>query len=170
MIKRAAIALSVTLLSVNSATATEFRCYPSDLTAFFKVALGTTAEYQIVLGKFSFDPGQMPQSRGSLLLPQVVPIPAKFVGHILGINGELTDAAFDLTILPGCIMVTCTAMQPEENVLAFVRITDSGPVLDADPCLTPAFTPLPETIALLSACLGQNRCKQDQFLSAEALE
>ena len=46
-------------------------------------------------------------------------------------------------------MVSCSVFGPRADVIAFVRLGSDGPVLDADPCLTPVFAATVDTAALL---------------------
>ena len=67
----------------------------------------------------------------------------------MGADGFAPTPGFDLTILPSCVMVSCPVFGPQANVIAFVRLGSDGPVLDADPCLTPVFAATVDTAALL---------------------
>ena len=85
--------------------------------------------------------------------PHIRPIPARFSGHSIGLDGPGAEISFELTILPSCIMVTCATMTPGVQVLAFVRQGSDGPVLDVDPCGAPLFAPAAETMSILTTCL-----------------
>ena len=150
--------LALCLIPVTQAGATEFRCYPPDPASYFNAVQASPDQYRIVVGTFDFDPTLMPYGAGAVLLPNVQPIPAHFSGQNFGPDGPGAGLAFDLTILPSCIMVTCATMTQGEQMLAFIRQGPDGPVLDADPCGTPLFAPVPETYAILTECLRGGVC------------
>jgi hypothetical protein len=152
------VRLVLSLIPVSAVQATEFRCYPPDPASYFNAVQASRDQYQIVIGQFAFDPDLMPYGGGAVLLPNVRPVPARFTGQAFGPDGPGPDVAFDLTILPSCIMVSCATMTPGVPVLAFVRLAPDGAVLDADPCLTPVFAPMADTFGILSACLRGEAC------------
>lgn len=150
--------ITLCLMPVTQASATEFRCYPPDPASYFQAVQASPDQYRIVVGLFDFDPALLPNASGADLFPTVQPIPAQFTGQALGPDGPGADVAFDLTILPSCIMVTCATLTPGLPTLAFLRQAETGPVLDLYPCNTPLFAPMPETLVLLSACLRGAAC------------
>jgi hypothetical protein len=150
--------LALCLIPVTQAGATEFRCYPPDPAGYFNAVQASPDQYRIVVGAFDFDPTLMPYGGGAVLLPNIRPIPAHFSGQSFGPDGPGAAVAFDLTILPSCIMVTCASMTPGIQVLAFIRQAPNGPELDADPCGTPLFAPLAETYTTLVECLRDTVC------------
>jgi hypothetical protein len=143
------IRLALCLIPVTQAQATEFRCYPPDPEEYFQAVMASPDSYQIVQGQFQFDPALLPFRAGSLLFPKQQPIPARFEGAVLRAGGFAPVPGFDLTILPRCVMVSCPVFEPGVAVIAFVRLGHDGPVLDADPCLSPLFAATEDTAALL---------------------
>jgi hypothetical protein len=150
--------LALCLIPVTQAQATEFRCYPPDPASYFNAVQASPDQYRIVVGQFNFDTALMPYGGGAVLLPNIRPILAHFSGQAFGPDGPGPDVAFDLTILPSCIMVTCATMTPGIERLAFIRQGPDGPVLDADPCSTPLFAPVAGTIDMLTGCLRSKTC------------
>jgi hypothetical protein len=143
-----AACLAAGLVATTPAVATEFRCYPPDPAGFYQIADASPGGYIIVRGRFSFDMDLLPYGGDPTVVPHITPIPARFSGERLGLDGFAPDS-FDLIIQPSCIMVTCTYMLAETEVIAFVRQTPEGLVLDADPCLEPVFAADDATAALL---------------------
>jgi hypothetical protein len=76
----------------------------------------------------------------------------------LGAGGFVPVAAFDLTVEPSCIRISCPSFEPGVDVAAFIWQGPDGYVLDADPCLTPLFAPTDETVRLLLACVRGDEC------------
>jgi hypothetical protein len=143
-----AACLAAGLVAMTPAAATEFRCYPPDPAGFYGLAAASPDGYIIVRGRFSFDMDLLPYGGPPTVVANIRPIAARFSGERLGPGGFAPDS-FDLTIQPSCIRVTCTYMLAETQVIAFVRQTPEGLVLDADPCLAPVFAADDATAALL---------------------
>ena len=150
--------LALCLIPVTQAQATEFRCYPPDPAGYFQAVQASPAEYQIVRGRFQFDPALLPKpymQAGDLRLR---PIPAQFVGQVLGPDGFVADTSFDLTLEHYCTMVSCPYLEAGVEVVAFIRLGPEGRVLDADPCLAPVFAATDDTTELLLSCLRGGDC------------
>lgn len=103
----------------------------------------------MVRGTLQFDPDKLPFGAGSLLFSKVQPIPAHFEGAVPGLDGFVASSGFDLTIQPGCVMVSCPVFEPWAEVIGFVRRGPEGLLLAADPCITPVFAATEATAALL---------------------
>jgi hypothetical protein len=152
------LSLALALAPAGIARATEFRCYPPDPAGYFQAVMASPDSYRIVLGHLSFDPALPPSASAPTVFPPGSPFPARFEGLSFGLDGPGAPTIFDLTVVPSCNVLTCPYLHPGVDALIFVRLSEDGPVIDADPCLTPFFDTAPATLALLSACLRGEAC------------
>ena len=155
------LCIALTVIACSPAQATEFRCYPPDPVGFYRATATGDDVYRIVRGRFSFDMQLLPYGGEASVIPVIRDIPARFTGHLLGRDGFVAALGFHLTIEPHCTMVSCPYLEQGTEVIAFVRQAADGPVLDADPCLTPVFAATRAVTDLLVHCLGTAACVAD---------
>jgi hypothetical protein len=148
------LALPALLLAATQAAA--LSCAPVDPIRDFQAAQAAPEIYHVLYGTLSFDPARMPQ--GESPDPQPAPVPARFSGFGLGLEGFTRPVEAPVTLQPTCAGPWCGTFGPG-TALLFAEVTSAGYVVEIGPCGGGAFDQVSEaTLARLAACMRGEVC------------
>ena len=159
---RTALALAASL-AANQAAA--LSCIPPDVARTFTEAAKSEDTYMILLGRFDVPPGALPELDLSDNDPEPVSVQAMFRGQQLQADGSF-DGALSVPVLlaQSCAGPWCGQMAQDQRMLAFVRQTETGLVLDVEPCDQWHFArPTDEMLETLGACVTGGECAPAEF-------
>ena len=92
--------------------------------------------------------------------PDPEPIPARFAGKALSLDGFTSDVTRPVIVQPVCFGPWCGGMASDKTVMAFAQVTEAGYVIASDPCGTWVFpAPTPEVLDAVTACLRGEACE-----------
>lgn len=131
--KRALIVAAAAMLLPSAAVA--LSCMAPDVVRDYHYAAEADENYMIVHGTLSFDRRLLPET--DLNIPQppapAHDIAARLQGVAMTQNGFKAPYDEYVTLRVECYAVWCAAPEPGE-VLAFVRLDETGPVVMSNPC------------------------------------
>lgn len=138
-------------------------CMRPDAARTFQWAADAQESYVILMGQFAFE---APRPDGvDMTNPEVVSVPARFVGSYLGMNGFVDGAALDLTITFTCAGSWCGSLDPSDReMLAFVQETPEGYVLEVGPCYGSIFfDPREGPAQQIESCMRGEGCEEAEM-------
>ncbi|WP_420861616.1 hypothetical protein [Algirhabdus cladophorae] len=142
-------------------------CLATDIATSFQRFAAAPERYVVVHGTFHFDEGALPkppQHNPNLTTPNT-PIPARFLGKSLSMDGFQNRFATDLVLNVKCLGPWCAAMTSGRDTIAFLRAEDGVYSLSINPCGGVAFAdPTPAMIAQVTACMRGQDCDGKQAL------
>jgi hypothetical protein len=103
----------------------------------FTAASESEARYIVVIGTFTFDEDKLPAGvvmDGTGADPRPDPIPARFAGQGLTLDGFTTPLDMPVTLQPVCFGPWCGGMASGVETLAFLRRDGGDYTVEADPC------------------------------------
>lgn len=161
-------ALSVAAALFAAGPAPALTCAPPDPIRSFREAQASPDRYVVLHGWLDFDPALMPESAGpppadgpqpgapDFLAP---PVPARFQGFALGLEGFTHPVSERVTLQPQCLGPWCGGLSPGGPWLLFARVAGNGYEVMVSPCGGGAFeAPGEATLARLAACLRGQAC------------
>lgn len=131
-----ALALAAAIAAA-AGPASALSCMRPDPVRAFTAASGSDARFVVVIGTFTFDEDKLPGGMimdGSGAEPRPDPIPARFKGFGLTLDGFTTPMDMSMTVQPVCFGPWCGGMASGLETLAFLRREGTGYVVEADPC------------------------------------
>lgn len=135
--KALAVATTLAALATAAGPASALSCMRPDPVRAFTAASEAEDRYIVVIGTFTFDEGKLPRGMvmdGSGADPRPDPIPARFIGQGLTLDGFTTPMDMTMTVQPVCFGPWCGGMASGVETLAFLRRDGAGYVVEADPC------------------------------------
>ncbi|TDL79374.1 hypothetical protein E2L08_10125 [Palleronia sediminis] len=150
------LAATAALLTGIAGPALSLSCLAPDVARSFKTAAGSDETYAIVLGAFAFDAATPPFDGTAL---DEASIPAQFEGELLAEDGFTRAISGPITLQVSCETGICGTIASGERVLAFVRESTAGPVVELGPCPQWVFpTPESRQIARVIDCATGGPC------------
>ena len=126
------------ILALCATEAAALSCMRPDPIATFNRLSDDPAEYYVLVGQVAFDAGLLPKGVvNAERNPD--PIAARFVGRGLTKSGFNATYVADVTLQPVCFGPWCGQATPGVEQLVFAKVTESGVVIEADPCGTTVF-------------------------------
>jgi hypothetical protein len=154
--------LIVAILVILATQATALSCMRPDPVRSYNTAADAEELYLVALGKVSFDASKLPKAEGNTS-PERTRIPARIEGKALSKTGFDYPFERDITVEVLCFGPWCGGGVPGETYLAFLRKTEEGYVMTADPCWSMAFSqPSQEDISRVVQCHKTGRCMPHQ--------
>jgi hypothetical protein len=153
--------LTATLLTALATQASALSCLLPDVTATYAEAQNSPEAYVVLLGEFSFNTRLLPGDADPVKqhIDRSTSIPAQFRGHALSTNGFTTPYNIPVTLEIGCIASWCGGMSPNQEVLAFVRQTETGHSLDVGACPFFVFQPDANMQTRVTQCMQGGPCE-----------
>ncbi|MEL6609533.1 MAG: hypothetical protein AAFO93_11550 [Pseudomonadota bacterium] len=150
----------ITIFLVLAGQAQALSCMQPSIAGSYAQAAQAEESYVIWLGTFTFDQATLPKRAVENTNPPDTLIPARFTGHAF--NGRAFEAPIDraLTINAQCFGPWCSFMESGTFGMAFVELTDAGPVLSLSPC-GGAFFQEPTTVQIEQVAI----CHEGGFCS-----
>ena len=153
-----AIALSLALPATEAGA---LSCRRPDVARAFRQASEAPDPTIVVLGKLSYDTGLLPRGvgMGNDSARHGLRLTARLRGRSLSGSGFGPRISENIALDIRCVSAWCGRIPPNEEVLMFLRKTDSGHVLEVGPC--PQFffvTPSEAQIATARQCLSGGPC------------
>ena len=154
------------LIALLPVQAVALSCRPHSVEAAFLEAQTQTSRFVVVQGRLDFDTAQSPAKKRSKLgktgkVPdrQTVTLPARLSGKSLSAAGFETPYSKPVTLVLQCLASWCASAQPGEQVLAFVKLTNSGGVVTSSPCGSYLFrNPTRKTLRAAQRCMAGQGC------------
>ena len=136
-------------------------CMPYDAVLAYHDAAKSDDSYVVVLGDLTFDDGKLPVTDWEH--QQDTPPDTLFQGTLTGhsLTHDGFTAPFDRTIRINvqCFGPWCSSLTPDIDYLTFLKQTDSGYLLEVNPCGGFAFgTPSQQVTDQIAACFRGERC------------
>jgi hypothetical protein len=165
--------LSAALLAATQAAA--LTCAPPDPVRTFGWAQESSDRYVILHGRLDFDRSRLPES-GAPVPPYdpppgyepphgapdllAEPVPARFEGFSLGLEGFTRPLSTAITLQPLCTGPWCGTIGPEGTWLLFARVLPDGSYeVQVAPCGGWAFeNPSEAVLGRMAACLRGAAC------------
>lgn len=132
MFPRPAVAAALVLALVLAGPAAALSCLRPDIDRMWTRAVSSDDTYTVVMGRFDFDAGHLPNPRGAGQNPTY--LPARFAGLTLTQQGFVTSRPVPVTVELRCLGPWCGSLKPGETVVAFLRQTPRGRVVEIGPC------------------------------------
>ncbi|MEQ8899091.1 MAG: hypothetical protein RID23_18575 [Roseovarius sp.] len=124
------------LAALIASPALSLSCMAPDAARTYQQLDEAEERYIAVHGALSFDESKLPetdlQDQGST--PKSTPLPAQLTGMSLSAEGFTTPFVHPVTLDVRCYGPWCAGMTSGTEVLGFVELRESGPVLTLDPC------------------------------------
>ena len=124
------------LAALLAGPALALSCMAPDAPRSYQQADAAEERYLVVHGTLTFDDTRLPktdlQDQGSI--PESTPLPAQLTGMSLSAEGFTTPFDKPLTLDVRCFGPWCAGGTSGIEVLGFVELRESGPVLTLDPC------------------------------------
>jgi hypothetical protein len=121
--------------------------------------------YIAVHGVLTFDASKLPKTdmQDQASTPDSTPLPAQLTGQSLSAEGFTTPFDRSITLDVRCFGPWCAGAASGAEILGFVELRDSGPVLTLDPCSSTSF-PEPDEAMLNTAvrCMQGGACKPER--------
>ncbi|MEM9579243.1 MAG: hypothetical protein AAF891_01040 [Pseudomonadota bacterium] len=117
--------------------------------------------YVAAVGTLSYNPAHVPKSHSETLSIDLdeFRIKARFKGKTLGRSGFKTPVDSPVTIELSCFNGWCAFLEPDRQVLAFLKVTPKGYTLAADPCGSDMFfDPKPKMLKATQDCYLRGKC------------
>lgn len=155
MIRTCALALAL-LAPVQAAA---LSCIKPEVSRSFAQVASSDDSYVILKGALTFDAALLPKS-DSDPLPESTTLPARLTGHILTQEGFVNpvDVLIDYNAI--CQAAWCGGGTSGEDVVAFVRETEKGLLLEVEPCGGRIFPVNEETLSQLATCMTEGTCTE----------
>lgn len=151
--------LAATLAALTT-PALALSCMRPDPMRAYQAAAEAEEAYVVVVGKLTFNERKLPEAVGNDSPPQTR-IPARMTGKALSKSGF--DHAFDrdITLEVLCYGPWCGGAGSGETYLTFLKRTDTGYVMSADPCGSMMFQdPKPKALRQIEQCYKNGRCSR----------
>lgn len=155
----AAVVNAALILAATQAPA--LSCIPPDPVRTFQMANEAEDSYVVLYGTFGFDESLLPPGvQMGQMPPDPAPIPARFDGHALTLDGFNGPVSRPVIVQPVCGGPWCGGMGANLPYLAFAKVTEAGYVVEVDPCGFGVFQqPDRATLAQMTACLRGDACE-----------
>ncbi len=156
----AAVVNAALILAATQAPA--LSCIPADPVRTFQTVNEAEESYVALYGTFVFDTSLLPPGvmMGQPAAPEPAPIPVRFTGKALSLDGFTGTVSRPVILQPLCAGPWCGGMASDTLALAFAKVTDAGYVVEADPCGFALFPePGPDTLAQMTACMRGDTCE-----------
>lgn len=158
MIRTLGNLLAFAAASLAAAPAVALSCLRPDVAQSYKAASEAAEAYIVVHGQLQHDKVSVPERTQEGGAPET--FEARLVGSYL--NGADFSGAFDapVTVTLNCAVVWCAPLPPQDSdILAFVQKTESGYLIDAQPCQQWLFTaPTAAQIEQITSCHAGGDC------------
>lgn len=149
------------LIAVSAQPVLALSCLPPDVAETFRFASESEDTYTVLLGRF--EPiGTVPPRESYDEDGVTEELRARFQGQGLFATGFAPVQDRDVTMTLSCAGPWCASAPSDGEVLAFVRRTSTGYVLDVGPCYFNIFSsPSDRDIARVEACMRGEACMVD---------
>ncbi|MFD2738278.1 hypothetical protein ACFSUD_01715 [Sulfitobacter aestuarii] len=137
-------------------------CMPHSLEATYQEAMAAEEIYHVVHGRLTFDPQRLPKVDLTRQqdIPPLTRLAARLEGMALAEQGFKLPFERDITLEAACYGPWCASAETGQDVLAFVRKTPEGHVLETNPCGGFLFsTPKPALLRKVQACFAGENCE-----------
>ncbi|MGC0223296.1 hypothetical protein [Pseudooceanicola nitratireducens] len=116
------------MASLSAGTAQALSCLQPDPALSYAEAAASDDAYLVVTGELTHD-------AGSGTIQEATQMPARIAGHFLKGSGFSEPMDIPVTLALSCVSVWCSsAPESGSQVLAFLKETPTGYVLDLPPC------------------------------------
>ncbi|WP_296426775.1 hypothetical protein [Yoonia sp.] len=155
--------LVVILASIAGQAAALSCVQPAPIATFQRVAAAPDA-YFVLYGDLTFDEGALPPAVSNRRTTDPAPIPARFRGKGLTLDGFTSDYISPATLQVSCAGPWCGTARSGGDALYFVR-ADSDPVtMQAEPCGGMIFQdPSQAVLDALTSCMRGDTCSAQPF-------
>lgn len=140
-------------------------CLPHSLEGAYQRVAADEAEYIVVHGRLTFDAALLPEvdmSRQAETPPRTA-VPARLEGMSMTRRGFEVPFEQALTLDVHCYGPWCGSAATGQDILAFVRRSEDGYVLETNPCGGDLFgTPAPEMLDKVQACFAGKTCQPER--------
>lgn len=148
----------IAVLTLTAPAANAIDCPTTDITRTYHQSDVSPDSFVVLLGRFEFDPSSMPDSEVDVPLDPA-PVPARFIGTALTVDGFTRDATGPVVLQPVCAANWCGQMAADSaRVIVFARVTDGGYTVALHPCGGAVFSDDATTIAIVTACFQGKVC------------
>lgn len=154
---RAICAALIAILPAGQAAA--LSCVKPDPVRTFLEIAAVETPYYILYGTLEFDINKQP-GFVETAEPDPDPIPARFDGKGLTLEGFTAAFAGDVTLQPLCSGPWCGGAAPGVLALYFAAVVDGGLTIEADACGSKVFSePTQDTLDAVTACMQGKPCE-----------
>ncbi|KAA2312899.1 hypothetical protein DL237_16360 [Pseudooceanicola sediminis] len=152
--RRASAALcALALATLVAGPAQALSCLAPDVARSFDEASTSDARYMVLHGTLDRGTPSLPEQDLTNPDPEVQRLPALVRGKALTEDGFSAAVQAQITMELGCTGPWCAALPENGEVLAFIELTNNGPILRLNACGGHLFAdPSPEQIALIESC------------------
>jgi hypothetical protein len=157
--------LLLTAALLAAAEAAALSCAMPDPVQSFRMAQESPERYVVLHGRLTFDESLMPggfteQPQDGTGVPDMLtdPVPARFEGFALGLDGFTRPLDTAVTLQPSCLGPWCGAMG-EGVWLLFAQVTEGGYRVAVEPCGSWTFeAPTEAVLSQMAACMRGEAC------------
>lgn len=145
-------------LSLVGGPAAALSCLRPEVLRSYQEAAAAEEVYVVVSGVLSHDVDSVPEGRNSDSPP--LSFPARLTGAALATDGFTAPFDAEVEVTLSCVSAWCAPPPPQNaSVLAFLRKTEAGLLLDMQPCQQWLFEdPEPEDMFALFDCHTSGNC------------
>lgn len=136
-------------------------CLPPDVARTFTWASKADERFVVLLGRFTHDADPLVPGSGSE--KTTLEVAGTFNGQYLGADGFTNAPTLDVQLNMNCLGPWCGTLGNDEELLAFIKVTEAGYILDLDLCYSTTFAPSPENAARAEACMNGQACDEIQY-------
>lgn len=144
------------------APALALSCLAPDAARTFNQLDEAEERYVVVHGVLTFDDTKLPETdlQDQTSTPDSTPLPARLIGKSLSRDGFQTPYDKPITLDVRCFGPWCAGAPSGVEILGFVELRESGPVLTLDPCSSTSFIdPDETTLNQVTDCMRGDACK-----------
>ncbi len=150
------LALGLTALATQ---ATALSCLRPDPIETFQRVAAAPEGYFVLYGQMTFDESALPAGVSNDNVRDPDPIPARFTGKGLTIQGFTSDYISPVTLQVGCAGPWCGSARSGVDAIYFVRADDPPVTMQAGPCGGMIFEePDQATLDMLTSCMQGGAC------------
>ncbi|QOL82449.1 hypothetical protein [Pseudooceanicola spongiae] len=141
------------MASLAAGPAQALSCLAPDVARSFDEAAQSDARYMVLLGTLDRGTPTVPERDLSNNSPEVVRLPALVKGLAMTEKGFSSGVEAQITMELGCTGPWCAQLPENGTVLAFIELTNNGPILRVNACGGHLFAnPTKEQVARLESC------------------
>ena len=153
-----ALLLAAALATV-SGQAHALSCLRPDPIATFKQVAEAPESYFVLYGELTFDEDALPAGVSMDMTRAPDPIPARFRGNSLSLEGFTNNYFGDVELQIGCAGQWCGSARSGIDAIYFVRADNKPVTMQANACGGMIFAePSQATLDMLTSCVQGGRC------------